>query len=316
MGKSTLKGKDLLTLEELSTSEVDEILATALRLKEERKKGVVKSDLIGGKSIALIFEKPSTRTRVSFDVAAYELGGNPIYMDVSETQLGRGEPIKDFARVLSRYVHCIVARVYKQSTLEEMARYSDKPVINALSDDFHPTQLLADLMTILELRGRLRGVKVAFVGDGSWNMANTWLYAAAKVGVDLTLACPDLLRPREEYLTKALKMAQETGARIEVISSPQEAVRDADVIYTDVWTSMGQEAQRESMLKALSSYTVRGELLPLAKQDVIFMHPLPAHRGEEVEEDVIEGRRSVVFDQAENKLHVAKALLYLMLSGM
>ncbi|MEM2921512.1 MAG: ornithine carbamoyltransferase, partial [Candidatus Bathyarchaeia archaeon] len=243
-------------------------------------------------------------------------GGHPIYMDVSQTQLGRGEPIGDFARVLSRYVHCIVARVFKQTTLEEMARYSDKPVINALSDDFHPTQLLADLMTILEFKGSLNGIKVAFVGDGSWNMANTWLYAAAKVGIELMLACPSPLRPRDEYLTKALKMADDTGAKIEITSSPRDAVEGADVVYTDVWTSMGQEAQRASMMEALSSYTVNKELLTLAKPDAIFMHPLPAHRGEEVEDDVIEGCKSVVFDQSENKLHVAKAILHLTLSGM
>lgn len=311
-----LRGKDLLTLEELSPQEVNEILKTSLKFKGEREKGVTKSNLIENKSVALIFEKPSTRTRVSFDVATYELGGHPIYMDVSQTQLGRGEPIGDFARVLSRYVHCIVARVFKQTTLEEMARYSDKPVINALSDDFHPTQLLADLMTILEFKGGLNGIRVAFVGDGSWNMANTWLYAAAKVGIELKLACPSPLRPRDEYLTKALKMADDTGAKIEITSSPRDAVKGADVVYTDVWTSMGQEAQRASMIEALSSYTVNKELLSLAKPDAIFMHPLPAHRGEEVEDDVIEGCKSVVFDQSENKLHVAKAILHLTLSGM
>lgn len=313
MRGSALQGRDLLTLEELSQPEVEEVLTTALNFKRERKRGVIRSDLIEGRSVALLFEKPSTRTRVSFDVAVYELGGHPIYMNISETQLGRGEPTKDFARVISRYVHCIVARVYKQTTLEELARYSDKPVINALSDDFHPTQLLADLMTIVEFKGRLRGVKVAFVGDGSWNMANTWLYAAAKTGIDLRLACPDSLRPRGQYLSKALDMARETGASIKVVGSPRDAVKDADVVYTDVWTSMGQEAQRSSMLKELSGYTVRNELFSLAKPDAIFMHPLPAHRGEEVEEDVIEGSASVVFEESENKLHVAKALLYLIL---
>jgi ornithine carbamoyltransferase len=310
MKRAVLNGRDILTLEELSTDEIHSILEISIKLKQERRKGIVRTNIIKGKNVAMLFEKPSTRTRVSFDVAVAELGGHPIFMNVSETQLGRGEPVKDLARVLSGYVDCIVARVHLQEMLEQLALYSDKPVVNALSNDFHPTQLLADLMTILEVKGNLQGVTVAFVGDASWNMSNSWLYAAAKTGINLKIACPDSLRPKKRYLSKALKMAEETGARIAIYSEPASAVKNSDVIYTDVWTSMGQETDRQEMLKTLAGFTVDQNLISQAKNDAIFMHPLPAHRGEEVEDTVIESSMSVVFSQSENKLHAAKGLLF------
>jgi ornithine carbamoyltransferase len=302
-----LRGKHLLSIGNLSGEDVGHILARAAIFKEQRGKGIL-SDELRGKTVALIFEKPSTRTRVSFETGIHELGGNPLFLSAQELQLSRGETIADTARTLSRYVHAIVARVTSHDNLLELARHSTVPVINALSPLEHPCQALADLMTIQEKKGRLRGLKLAWVGDGN-NVCNSLLLACSLVGIDISIACPPGYEPNAEVLELGRKKAAESGSKLEVISDPKEAVVGADVVYTDVWVSMGQEGERMRRLQDFRGYQVNVELLRRAKEDVIFMHCLPAHRGEEVTDEVIDGPHSVVFDQAENRLHVQKAIL-------
>ncbi len=263
--------------------------------------------------MAMIFEKPSTRTRASFAVAVYEMGGLPVVYSRDELQLSRGEPIKDTARVLSRYHDAIAARVYRHEELEELAAYSSVPVVNLLSDRFHPLQALADYMTILEKLGRLEGVKLAFVGDGRDNVFQSLAIAGLKLGVEVRVACPGPYAPDTRELER---LAGEVRGVLKVYEDPVAAVEGVDVIYTDVIVSMGQESEREQRLRAfLPRYRVTRELLEAAGGDVIFMHCLPARRGEEVEEEVLEGDRSVVFDQAENRLHTAKAVLAMLLKS-
>jgi len=269
--------------------------------------------LLHGKTLALIFEKPSLRTRVSFDVAMQQLGGNAIYLSQSEVGLGQREPVADVARVLSRYVDVIAARTYAHQTLLDLARHADVPVINALSDEEHPCQAMADLLTILERHGRLRGVRLAFVGDG-FNVAASLGLAAALAGMDFAMASPhgyELAEPTRRLIADA---AAANGGSFQQCTSPADAVRDADVVYTDVWASMGQEDAYIERKEAFAGYTVDADLMALAKPEAIFMHDLPAHRGEEVDESVIEGPQSVVFDQAENRLHAQKAILALIAS--
>ena len=299
--------KDFISMLDAGRLFIENILSLSAFLKEKNRKGELYRPLEGFRA-ALIFEKPSTRTRVSFEVGVYELGGHGVYMDNRSSQLGRGEPIKDTARVLSRYVDLIVIRTFGQDRVEELARYSTVPVINALTDEEHPCQVLADLFTIWEYRGRLEGLKVAYLGDGN-NMANSWLIGAAYMGMKFYVATPPGYEPLPLYVERAREIARETGAEIVLTHDPLEAVKDADVIYTDVWASMGQEDEAEERKKVFMPYQVNPELVKLARPDFLFMHCLPAHRGEEVTDEVIESERSVVWEQAENRLHTQKALI-------
>jgi len=302
-----------LDFEGYTAEEILYIIDMAINFK---KKGYPDNKPLSGKSIALIFEKPSTRTRVSFQVAIAKLGGESIPLSVSEMQLSRGEPISDTMRVLSSYVDAVVARVYKHETLSEMVKYSSIPVINALSDKFHPCQALADMMTIKELKGNIYEVKVAYVGDGN-NVCNSLIQACSLLGARIFVASPKEYQPPEDVIAQAKEWGKRSGGTIELTENPEDAVRDADVIYTDVFVSMGQEEERERRLKVFyPKYKVTEKLMSLAKPDAIFMHCLPAHRGEEVEASVIDGKKSVVWQQAANRLHTEAALLlYLLQDG-
>ena len=301
--------RDLLSVADLSAEELSSIVKEAARKKKE---GWGRP--LEGKTLALIFEKPSLRTRVSFDVAMYELGGHAIYLSREEVGLGAREPIPDMAQVLGRYVSAIAARVFKHTTLEELARYSPVPVINALSDLEHPCQAVGDMLTIYEKKGRLSDLTVAFVGDGN-NVANSLLLACALLGINFKFASPPRYSIKEEILNKASKAASLSGAEIKVLRDPEEAARGADVIYTDVWVSMGQEAEAEERKKAFRGYQVTEELLKSAKSDVILMHPMPIHHGEELAPNLLFSRYSVIIDQAENRLHAQKEILIRLLGG-
>ncbi|GIW52631.1 MAG: ornithine carbamoyltransferase [Gemmatimonadales bacterium] len=291
--------RDFLALTDLSREEIERLFDLAAEMKAGRYRGRP----LEGKVLALLFAKSSTRTRVSFEVGAIQLGGHALFLSARDLQLGRGEPIRDTARVLSRYVQGIVIRTFAHSEVEELARYSTVPVINGLTDRLHPCQVLADVFTIREVFGSWEGKVVAWVGDGN-NMANAWLQAAQLFGFELRLACPEGYEPDREIFEEAKKKA-----KVSITELPEEAVRGAHVVNTDVWASMGQEEEAEARALAFQGYTVDRELMALAAPDAIFLHCLPAHRGEEVEEEVIEGPWSRVFDQAENRLHVQKALL-------
>ncbi|NOZ25235.1 MAG: ornithine carbamoyltransferase [Nitrospirae bacterium] len=297
--------RDFLRLWDFTREEIGDIIERAIALKAGTDAN--QCPLIG-KSLWLLFEKPSTRTRISFEVGIYQLGGQSIYMKPSEIQIGRGESTADTARVLSRYLDGIIIRTFEHSKLEEFAANSDIPVINGLSDMHHPCQVLADLMTIKEKKGRIEGVKVAYIGDGN-NVANSLMEAAGRMGLSLNIACPEGYEPDINILEEA-----RTGkGEIIILRDPKEAAGRADIIYTDVWVSMGQEDSAEMKRKKFISYQVNSSLLACAKQDVIVMHCLPAHRGEEITDDVIDGPHSVVFDQAENRLHTQKALLEMLI---
>jgi len=296
--------RHLLALADFSGAELAVLVDRALKLKRESKEGVRHRDL-EGRTVALVFEKPSTRTRVSFETAMYGLGGQVIYLSSRDTQLARNEPLKDMARVMSRYVDGLVIRTYGQEIVDELARYSQVPVINALTDLHHPCQILSDLMTVIEHKGALDKLKIAWVGDGN-NMANSWIQAAARLGFALTLACPDGYEPDRDILTAA---RAEAARPINLVRDPVEAVAEADVINTDVWASMGQEDEQLLRLKAFRPYQVNDRLLRGAAPDAVVLHCLPAHRDEEISEAVLEGPRSVVWDQAENKMHIHKAIL-------
>ena len=301
-----MRGRDLLSISELTSDELDLILRTALSLKRDGGG----HDLLRGKTLALLFEKPSLRTRVSFDVAMQMLGGHAIYLNQAEVGLGQREPVADVARVLSRYVDVIAARTYAHETLLDLARHADVPVINALSDEEHPCQALADLLTIRERYDTLRGVRLSFVGDG-FNVAQSLAEAAALAGMQFTMASPGGYSLPEATRRIVTEIAERSGGRAEFYESPAEAVRDADVVYTDVWASMGQEDSYAQRKEAFVGFAITADLMALAKPSAIFIHDLPAHLGEEVMDDVIEGAQSVVFDQAENRLHAQKAILAL-----
>ncbi|MCD6419590.1 MAG: ornithine carbamoyltransferase [Synergistetes bacterium] len=307
----TMKGKHLIDLHRWTTEEIEEVLKTAETLKLEKKRGQ-EHPILKGKTLAMIFQKPSTRTRVSFEVGMYQLGGYALYLGPNDLQLRRGETIADTARVISRYCDGIMARVFSHNDILDLAQNATVPVINGLSDLFHPTQVLADLLTIMEKKGHLKGIKLAFVGDGN-NMANSLMFGGAKVGMHVVVASPKEYFPREDIVSVAKADAKLAGGSIAVVEDPVEAVRDADVIYTDVWASMGQEAEAERRRKAFKSYQVNSNLVKLAKPDAIIMHCLPAHRGEEITSEVIDSPQSVVFDEAENRLHAHKAILSLLL---
>lgn len=301
---------NLISINDLERSFIEEIFSKTSLLKEGK---VSEKNPLSGKTLALIFEKPSNRTRVSFEVAMFQLGGYAIYLGQDDIQLGLREPVKDVAKVLSRYVDGIVVRTFAHERVSEMAEYSDVPVINGLSDRLHPCQVLSDIYTIREKMGN-RKVKVAFVGDGN-NVAHSWLYASAKVGFDLAIATPSGYEPLQEIVREALEMAKKTGSKIEVLGDAIEAVRGADIVYTDVWASMGKEKEKEKRKKTFRNFRVTGELIKKTGKDTLVMHCLPAHRGEEIAGDVIDGPASVVFDQAENRLHVQKAILLLLIGG-
>ncbi|ANB59729.1 ornithine carbamoyltransferase [Anoxybacteroides amylolyticum] len=309
---SSLKGKDVLTLIDFSSEQIYELLAIAQQLKQKQQAGESYTPLVG-KTLAMIFEKPSTRTRVSFEVGMTQLGGHALYLNSNDLQLGRGETIADTARVLAQYVDAIMIRTFAHQKIEELAEYADVPVINGLTDDDHPCQALADLLTIYEVKKQLKGIKLAYVGDGN-NVAHALMIAAAKVGMDCAVACPVGYEPKEQYVTAAKEAAAKTGATITVTHSPEEAVQAADVIYTDVWTSMGQEQESEQRLAVFQPFQVNSQLMKYAKDDYMFLHCLPAHRGEEVTADVIDSGHSYVFQQAGNRLHVQKAILVSLLS--
>ena len=300
--------KDLITIYDLTKAEIEAILQKAAGLKEMQRKGKPYQPL-AGKTLAMIFEKPSTRTRVSFEVGMFQLGGHALSLNPQETQLGRGEAIADTARVLSRYVDGIMIRTFAQERVEEMARFATIPVINGLSDLLHPCQILSDIFTIREKLGGYNGLKVAYVGDGN-NVANSWINGALRLGFDLWLACPPGYEPNARILARA---QEEGSSRIVLTHAPKEAVKEASVINTDVWASMGQEGERAERIKAFQGYQVNADLLRQARKDAIVMHCLPAHRGEEITDEVMDGTHSVVFDQAENRLHVQKAILALLM---
>lgn len=300
----------LLALGEFTQQELRLLIDRALTLKAEAKAGV-RHHQLAGRKICLLFEKPSTRTRVSFEAAMYGLGGQVIFMSAKESQLGRGEPLKDTARVLSRYVDAIVVRTFGQEVVEELARYATVPVINALTDLHHPCQVLSDLMTVIEEKGELTALKTLWLGDGN-NMANSWIEAASVFGFPLTLACPAGFDPSPTILAKARARCLQP---IEVLRDPAAAIRGADVVNVDVWASMGQEAEQEQRLELFKSYQLNSALLAQAGKGAIVLHCLPAHRDEEITEEVLEGPQSVVFNQAENKMHIHAAILESFITG-
>jgi len=303
--------ENLITIADLSTDEVWQILDLARELKEEWRKGGNKP-ILRGKSLAMIFQKPSLRTRISFEIGMLQLGGQALYLSPDEIQLGVRESVPDVARVLSRYVDGIMARVFAHRHIEELAAHATVPVINGLSDYSHPCQALADLFTIHERRGELAGLKLAYVGDGN-NVAHSLLFAATKVGMDIALATPRGYEPDAGVVEKARRFAAGSRSRVTLTDDPTATVQGADIIYTDVWTSMGQEAERERRLAVFPPYQVNAALIAQAKPDVLVMHCLPAHRGEEITDEVIDGPHSIVFDQAENRLHAQKAILALLM---
>jgi ornithine carbamoyltransferase len=300
--------KDLLSEYDLERADYDAIFERSFRLKRLLKEGKEHASL-RGKTLGMIFEKSSTRTRISFAVGMFQLGGVALFLSSRDTQLGRGEIIADSARIMSRYLNGIMIRTFSQASVEEFARHATIPVINGLTDLLHPCQLLSDLFTIIEKRGGYDGLKVAYVGDGN-NMANSWINAAARLPFHLDLACPEGYDPDEAILRRGIA---EAPAGVILHRDPAEAVRDADVIYTDVWVSMGQEAERDQRMKRFQGYQVNQSLIAKARKDVIVMHCLPAHRGEEITAEVIDGPRSVVIDEAENRLHVQKAVMEILM---
>ncbi|MBX5437653.1 MAG: ornithine carbamoyltransferase [Alicyclobacillaceae bacterium] len=303
----SLRGRDFLDFTDYTSEELEALLQLGAVLKEAQKTGFAHT-LLAGKTLGLIFEKASTRTRISFEVGMVQLGGHALFLPSSSTQMGRGEPISDTAGVLSRYVDGIMIRTYAHSIVQELARHATVPVINGLTDEHHPCQALADALTIWEHKGTLQGVTVCYVGDGN-NMANSWLQLAPKLGMNIRVASPAGYLPPSEIVEQAKKWAVANRTQVLVTTDPVRAIEGADVVYTDVWASMGDEAEAEERRKVFADYQVNEELVRYAKPDYVFMHCLPAHRGEEVAADIIDGPHSIIFDQAENRLHVQKAIL-------
>lgn len=297
--------RDLIKLSEYSSAEILGLIDSADKLKKQ--KGKLRADL-KGKSVALVFQKPSNRTRVSFEVGVYELGGHCLYLGPEEINLGKRETTHDVAKTLSRYVHCIVARVFHNKDIMELAQHADVPVINALCDLYHPCQALADIQTIREQFGTFKGLTLAYVGDGN-NVFHSLMMACAKVGINVRFAGPKGYDPNDQIVHDAMLIAKKNKCTVELGRDPQAAVKGADVIYSDVWVSMGQEKETARRIKEFKGYQINQELMKLAHQDYIFMHCLPAHRDLEVTADIIDGKHSVIFDQAENRLHAQKAVL-------
>ena len=305
--KSIIGQKDFLSMKDITAQQLAELLELAVDLKERRNKGFVDTPL-SGKTLGMIFEKNSTRTRVSFEAGMLQLGGHAIFLNGNDTQLGRGEPISDTAKVLSEYVDALMIRTTTHERAQQLAAYSHVPVINGLTDLEHPCQALADLLTIKEEKGQLQGVKLAYVGDGN-NVANSLMLAAVKAGMYITIATPQGYEPNPELVEVAKEEARLNGGKIELFHQAEEAVMDADVIYSDVWTSMGQEQENKKRMADFKGFQVNEQLVSNAKMDYLFMHCLPAHRGEEVTSSVIDSAHSIVFKQAGNRLHAQKALL-------
>ena len=304
-----MQAHHLVTLHDLPAEDLLEILDLAAAIKAHPRRY---RDALDGKTLAMIFQKESTRTRVSFEVGVQELGGHAIFLSSRDIQMRRGETISDTAQVLSRYVHGIMIRTFDHQDVIDLSRYGSVPVINGLDDFVHPCQALADYFTIREHKGPLEGLKLSYVGDGN-NVAHSLIFGGVKLGVHVTCACPPGHGPSPLVLERAAPEAARRGVRIEVVDDPRVGVQGADVVYTDTWVSMGQDAQREAKIKALAPYQVNGDLFAAAKDDALFMHCLPAHRGEEVTDEVADHPRSVIFDQAENRLHVQKAILVLLM---
>ncbi|MBR2569388.1 MAG: ornithine carbamoyltransferase [Paenibacillus sp.] len=308
-----LRGRDFVALADYTQEELYTLLKVAGSLKEKQKAGNPEQPL-KGKTLGMIFEKSSTRTRVSFEVGMYQLGGQALFLSKNDIQIGRGETIEDTAQVLSRYVDGIMIRMYAHRTVIDLARAATVPVINGLSDLNHPCQALADYMTVLEKKGRLEGLKIAYIGDGN-NMAHSLMMGGAKFGMNVAIATPEGYEVDADVAKQSQEFAEQHGASITLTHDPKEAAADADVIYTDVWASMGFEEEQQQREKAFQSFQVNEELAKYAKNDYLFMHCLPAHRGEEVSAGVIDGENSIIFDQAENRLHVQKAIMALTMSS-
>ncbi|NLI57132.1 MAG: ornithine carbamoyltransferase [Clostridium sp.] len=303
--------KHLTSLHHLKTEDIENIFNLAEKLKKQLKEGIPHK-ILAGKTLGMIFTKSSTRTRVSFEVGMYQLGGYPLFLSSNDIQLGRGETIHDTAQVLSRYVDGIMIRTFKQSDVDDLAKYGSIPVINGLTDLMHPCQILADLFTVYEHKKTLKGLKLAYVGDGN-NIAHSLLHGCAKTGMDIYVASPKGYQCSSEIVEEALEDAKVSGSNIVLTEDPVEAITDADVVYTDTWISMGQEDEKEERIKTFMPYQVNSSLFSKAKEDAIFLHCLPAYRDFEVTEDVIDGPNSVVFDEAENRLHVQKAVMALLM---
>ncbi len=299
--------KDLLSLMDLSQREILDLISLAKELKADNKAGR-KHHILEGKTLGMIFTKSSTRTRVSFEVGMYQLGGQALFLSSNDIQLGRGESIYDTANVLSRFLDGIMIRTFKHSDVVELAENSTIPVINGLTDLLHPCQVLADLLTISEYKGELKGKKLCYVGDGN-NMAHSLLYGCTKTGMDISVATPDKYKCDAEVMKNALKIAEETGSKVEFTNNPEQAMKNADAVYTDTWVSMGMEDEKQQRIKDFAGFEVNRELMDIAKSDAIFLHCLPAYRGYEVSADVIDGKQSVIFDEAENRLHAQKAVM-------
>ena len=311
MTMTHLSKKDLVSILDLSKEELESILNVSDMIRHKHKNREMFFPLLG-KSLGMIFTKSSTRTRVSFEIGMFQLGGAALYLNPTDTQIGRGETIADTARVLSRYVDGIMIRTYKHSDVLELAQYASVPVINGLTDDEHPCQIIADLLTIKDKKKTLKGLKVAYIGDGN-NVCNSWMYAAPKMEMNMAVGSPKGYLPAALVTAKAKELAAAGKTQVLVTESAMEAAKDADVIYTDVWASMGQEAESEKRKKEFAAYQVNAALLKVAKKDCMVMHCLPAHRGEEISAEVMDGPQSVVFDQAENRLHAQKAILSLLM---
>lgn len=299
--------KHLIDLNDLTVEEIESLFTLAAKLKKELKAGIT-HHLLKGKTLGMIFSKSSTRTRVSFEVGMYQLGGYPIFLSSSDIQLGRGETIHDTAKVLSHYIDGIMIRTFKQDDVLDLARFGTIPVINGLTDLMHPCQILSDLFTVYEKKGKLKGLKLAYVGDGN-NVANSLLQGCAITGMDICVASPAGYECNATIIEQAKHHARKSGSKVVLTEDPEEAMKDADVVYTDTWISMGQEAEKELRLKIFMPYQVNSKLFSLAKEDALFLHCLPAYRGYEVTEDIIDGPNSDVFEEAENRLHMQKAIM-------
>ncbi len=299
--------KHFISIHDISVEEFHQLLDLGLKLKQEKKAGIA-HPILKGKTLGMIFTKSSTRTRISFEVGMYQLGGHPLYLNANDMQLGRGESIYDTANVMSRFVDGIMIRTFDHQDVLDLAKYGSVPVINALTDHLHPCQAMADLMTVYEHKGKLEGLKLAYIGDGN-NVAHSLLYACAKAGMDMSVATPVGYECEDIVVENAKADAKKTGATILTTHDPIEAIANADVVCTDTWTSMGQEAEKAERVKIFKDYQVNAELFSKSKEDSVFIHCLPAYRGYEVTEDVIDGPRSIIFDEAENRLHAQKAIL-------
>jgi len=311
LNKEIFRGRDFISLNNFTAEEITHMIDVAIALKKQRQAGVA-HPVLQGKTLAMIFTKSSTRTRVSFEVGMYQLGGSALFLSSRDVQIGRGEPIQDTARVLSRMVDGIMIRTFSHQEVIDLAHYSSVPVINGLSDYLHPTQVLADLMTIKEYKGTIKGLKLTYIGDGN-NVANSLLLGGTKMGMHIVIASPQGYQPVPEIMAMAGENAVLSGGSASVMEDPLEAARNADILYTDVWASMGQEEEAETRKRVFASYQINSNILRVADPKAIVMHCLPAHRGEEITDEVMEGPRSVVFDEAENRLHAHKAIMALVM---